>query len=976
MSALSNPRYQFAEFELEPAERRLLGNGKPIALTPKVFDTLVLLVENAGHVTRKDDLMKALWPRGYVDEATLSNHIWQIRRALGDTAKKTRFIETVPKMGYRFCAPVTLSHATAQMTANAGRVEFLSGPTASRLDPLPSTDDQPAQHAAPPPIFPASSNAAPGVAQAPLYFAAGIGAAALRRTARRYAPIGWGAVILAIALSLAVTHWRTGISPAHEILPMPSRPSIAFVGFNNLSKVADDAWLATALTSMLATEISATDSLRVIPYSSVQEATKSLTPPVAGGYADDALQQIRKQLDADYAVTGSYLIGTGRDDPTLRVDVTLQNLRTGAVIGTISKLSELSLLNGVVEQLGTLLRGKLGVALPSAETLHSISRAQPPTPEVARHIGIALEAMQHHDAAHARDELLDTVAQAPGFAPAYLYLSEAYTALGSRPKALAAAEQAAARADTLTAEQRLQVDAAVQVARYDWKAAAATDLQLVLLRPAQLEYRIAYVDALLAVGEIERAKDLVDEMLRLPGSADPRITLAAARVADARNDVHSSATLAAAALKQAQARELPALIAESEVKLATANMHLGNNVPAREELRVAIDGYRSIGNPRGEIEARRNFAAALQNLGQGPAARDEYQRAMALAQSIGDMAGVSAVYRDLTSMLWNAGDRDAAQVAARRALGISRETGDLRLQAWMVRALATIASDEAATDEVLDQYREVTELTERIHDPGGHVWSLATTADLLRIRGQLDDAAALCPGALAEAAVLTDPQFRIYASMNCAQVAMDRNEVKKARSLFEDTTRESEKTSNSVYAANSQMVLAQMDLDASNWAQARSRLENAVKGFASMEQQTGQADAEAMLAIGAQANGDSTLRDRAMAHAASLRAAATSRQEVYFVDIALAQLSSDAKGVSAAIERLRDIAADAERRHWLSWALEAKLAAWRLLQLQGDASAAAKLGEEIGTVAREHGFGRIQALLSGSAPLRQPTSSR
>ena len=111
MSALENPRYHFAEFELEPGERRLLGNGMPIALTPKVFDTLVLLVANAGHVARKDDLMKTLWPRGYVDEATLSNHIWQIRRALGDTAKSTRFIETVPKLGYRFCAPVTVTHA-------------------------------------------------------------------------------------------------------------------------------------------------------------------------------------------------------------------------------------------------------------------------------------------------------------------------------------------------------------------------------------------------------------------------------------------------------------------------------------------------------------------------------------------------------------------------------------------------------------------------------------------------------------------------------------------------------------------------------------------------------------------------------------------------------------------------------------------------------------------------------------------------
>jgi hypothetical protein len=73
MSALEKPVYRFAAFELEPAERRLSEAGKPIALTPKVFDTLVLLVERAGHLVSKDELLKVLWPRGYVDESNLTS---------------------------------------------------------------------------------------------------------------------------------------------------------------------------------------------------------------------------------------------------------------------------------------------------------------------------------------------------------------------------------------------------------------------------------------------------------------------------------------------------------------------------------------------------------------------------------------------------------------------------------------------------------------------------------------------------------------------------------------------------------------------------------------------------------------------------------------------------------------------------------------------------------------------------------------
>ena len=99
--------YQFREFELDPAERRLTGAGTPIALTPKVFDTLVLLVQRSGHLVTKDELMKALWPRGYVEESNLTKHVWLIRRALGDGESESRFIETVPKVGYRFIAPVT-----------------------------------------------------------------------------------------------------------------------------------------------------------------------------------------------------------------------------------------------------------------------------------------------------------------------------------------------------------------------------------------------------------------------------------------------------------------------------------------------------------------------------------------------------------------------------------------------------------------------------------------------------------------------------------------------------------------------------------------------------------------------------------------------------------------------------------------------------------------------------------------------------
>jgi DNA-binding winged helix-turn-helix (wHTH) protein/tetratricopeptide (TPR) repeat protein len=96
--ALDTPRlYEFGPFRLDPAERKLLRGKRRVALTPKVFDTLHLLVRNRGHLLEKDHLIKTLWPGTFVEEGSLSNNIFLLRRALG-----RGFIETVPRKGYRF----------------------------------------------------------------------------------------------------------------------------------------------------------------------------------------------------------------------------------------------------------------------------------------------------------------------------------------------------------------------------------------------------------------------------------------------------------------------------------------------------------------------------------------------------------------------------------------------------------------------------------------------------------------------------------------------------------------------------------------------------------------------------------------------------------------------------------------------------------------------------------------------------------
>ena len=98
--------YEFGRFRLLPSTRQLLRQGEPVALTAKVFDLLLLLVEHSGELLERDSLMNALWPNAIVEESNLTQSIFMLRKALGDNRHGERFVLTVPGRGYRFLAPV------------------------------------------------------------------------------------------------------------------------------------------------------------------------------------------------------------------------------------------------------------------------------------------------------------------------------------------------------------------------------------------------------------------------------------------------------------------------------------------------------------------------------------------------------------------------------------------------------------------------------------------------------------------------------------------------------------------------------------------------------------------------------------------------------------------------------------------------------------------------------------------------------
>ena len=109
MNRQTNNLYAFGRFQFDSKERLLQRDGIPVPLAPKVADTLFFLVHNAGHLVDKDELMKQVWPDAFVEEGNLNKNIFVLRKALGQWDGGREYIETIPKRGYRFVAPVETS---------------------------------------------------------------------------------------------------------------------------------------------------------------------------------------------------------------------------------------------------------------------------------------------------------------------------------------------------------------------------------------------------------------------------------------------------------------------------------------------------------------------------------------------------------------------------------------------------------------------------------------------------------------------------------------------------------------------------------------------------------------------------------------------------------------------------------------------------------------------------------------------------
>ena len=403
--------------------------------------------------------------------------------------------------------------------------------------------------------------------------------------------LGAAAAILALLALWAFTvYWRPRPhgpgSPAisHGATP-PPRSSIAVLGFANLSRRSDSAWLSTALAEMMSADLAAGERLRLVPGADAMRLARTL-PPEPGVLTRGALDAARWQLAADYVIKGSYLTLPGPEGEVLRLDVVLQNTASGETLATVSGTGASNRLFSLVDDAAARLRARLGVEPPAPQVSAAVA-VLPTRPEAARLYAEGLEKLRQYDALGARPLLERAIAIEERFPLAHVALSQALAALGYDAPAVAEAKRALALSGPLSRAQQLEIAAGLAEAEKNWTAAATTNRSLLAFFPDNLEYGLNLARTLTAGGKAAEALALISSLRaslrRDPrlASQDPRLDLAEAVASGALSDWPRELASARRAAEAARSRHLGLLLGEALLDEASARGSLGQARPRR-----------------------------------------------------------------------------------------------------------------------------------------------------------------------------------------------------------------------------------------------------------------------------------------------------------------------------------------------------------------------------------------------------------
>lgn len=296
MSRLTQHSYEFGPFRLDPAEHILLREGEPLPLRPKEFAVLLALVENHGHVLTKDELLKGVWPGQFVEEGNLNRHISTLRRMLGETPDAPLYVETVPKVGYRFVAEVReIRGGSADMVIERHTIARIV--TEEEEEANEGRERGESGHAPMPKALPER---------------VGKESVGLRSQRLSLAFV----ILLLVGLTVALTRPWSALKMEEKQTGAGAVRSLAVLPFRPIGAGDEDEYLGLGMADALITKLSNIREINIRPTSAVRKYGARDQDPVAAGRA----------LGVEAIVEGS----VQRVGEQVRVTVQLVSVRDGA----------------------------------------------------------------------------------------------------------------------------------------------------------------------------------------------------------------------------------------------------------------------------------------------------------------------------------------------------------------------------------------------------------------------------------------------------------------------------------------------------------------------------------------------------------------------------------------------------------------------------------------------------------------------
>ena len=518
------------------------------------------------------------------------------------------------------------------------------------------------------------------------------------------------------------------------------RRSVAVLSIKNVSGRADAAWLSTALSEMLTTELAAGETLRTIPGETVSRAKVDLSLSDADTFAQDTLRRINQSIGSDAVVSGSYVVVPGGGiNEKIRVDLRVQDAHTGEILAAVSESGEQSELLDVVSRAGAKLRSSLGVPDLPSEQLSQARDMLPASPEAARLYAQGLNKLRVYDSLAARDVLEKAAAADPKNPAVRTALATAWGQLGYDARARDESKKALDLSAGLSREARLAAEGRYQVAAYNWPRVVEIFQSLFTVFPDNPDYGLQLAAALSSAGNPQEAFATLDKVrANIPSvKDDPRVDLAEANVADRASDFKREEAAAARAAERAKLRGERLTVARALLLSGWALHNLGDPEKATEVSLEAKAAYEAAGDRVGLSRALHNLALIQESQGRLDEAESNFNQAIAIRRQIQDNQGLARALGDLAFVYERRGDLAKARKNYEACLAISEQIADHASAATAYGNLANLSLAQGKTDEARKFLQQALDIFRKIGNKNGIASCLANLGNLASDAGDV-----------------------------------------------------------------------------------------------------------------------------------------------------------------------------------------------------------------------------------------------